>query len=54
MRFSDGEYLSTYHRVRSPAPDNNIPEVRLALSVVFQGFTSMMFGQYGSALLALP
>ncbi|KAK9785771.1 hypothetical protein WJX73_004277 [Symbiochloris irregularis] len=26
MRWSDGEYLSTYHRVRAPAPDNNIPE----------------------------
>ena len=34
MRFSDGEYLSTYHRVRSPASDNDIPEVRLAPRLV--------------------
>ncbi len=29
MRYSDGEFLSTYHRVRSPTPDNGIPEVSL-------------------------
>lgn len=27
MRYSDGEFLSTYHRVRSPSPNNGIPEV---------------------------
>lgn len=27
MRWSDGVYLSTYHRVRAPTKDNDIPLV---------------------------
>lgn len=29
MRWSDGEYLSTWHRVRAPTSSNGIPEVSI-------------------------
>lgn len=34
MRWSDGEYLSTYHRVRAPTKDNGIPLVSSQLLLV--------------------
>lgn len=34
MRWSDGEYLSTYHRVRAPTATNGIPEVIAAIILV--------------------